>query len=128
LLRSLVISIVMFVITFSVVTQEFPPDFSRIPKMVDQFKKLKQVSQEVLLKRQTLKLNQADADDETVRALEELNAERARLGLEMLSPGSTMPIATNDLVELRKRQSLLERKVLELENKLDQLTDKVDGK
>lgn len=131
ILRSLFVSIIFFVVGFSLVTGEFPPDFKRIPRLMDQVQKLAQVSREVHEKQKLLKSKMATqgyVEDQDVEALEELQLKRAEIGI-AIGTGKESPeqVAngqsnnSDEVSELRARVNELETKVLKMQSQMDRL-------
>lgn len=131
ILRSLFVSIIFFVVGFSLVTGEFPPDFKRIPRLMDQVQKLAQVSREVHEKQKLLKSKMATqgyVEDQDVEALEELQLKRAEIGI-AIGTGKESPEQvengqsnnSDEVSELRARVNELETKVLKIQSQMDRL-------
>lgn len=133
ILRSLFISIVMFVIAFSVITGEFPPNFGRIAEMYSSFKTLNDVNQsvghshsQVSKEGAVVEGNVGSGDDDMVEGLNQINRKRAEVGASMLggsSPklqGQVVPVPVSSEVQV------LRDKVKELEVQLFRLQDRVN--
>lgn len=130
-LRSLLVSIILFVVGFSLVTGEFPPDFKRIPRLMDQVQKLAQVSREVHEKQKHLKSKmetQGYVEDKDVEALQELQLKRAEIGVAIgsgkdLSNQNTLESSEDpsEVAQLRARVNELEMKVLRLQSQMDRI-------
>ncbi len=130
-LRSLLVSTIFFVVGFSLVTGEFPPDFKRIPRLMDQVQRLAQVSREVHEKQKLLKSKMATQgyiEDQDVEALEELQLKRAEIGVaigsgkEVASQGSGENTQSSEEVsQLRARVNELEMKLLKMQSQMDRI-------
>lgn len=119
----------MFVILFSVITRQFPPDFSRIQTSLQNVQKLTQISREIYEQKKQLntELQAAGSVAETdVLALEELNLKRAEIGAKLLS-GSSLPAppsesdATGENENLRAQILELRVQVSQMQRRLDRL-------
>ncbi len=81
--RSLFISIVMFVIAFSIITGEFPPDFGKIPKIYESLQQMTALSRQIHEQDKTLRKKfetEGEVEDVDVMALEDLNIKKSRIG------------------------------------------------
>lgn len=136
IIRSILVSAIMFVVGFSLITGEFPPDFNRIPRMMDQVQKLTQVSREVHEKQKLLKSKmkaQGFIEDQDVEALQELQLKRAEIGASIgsgkeLKNQNSMNSSESqeEVAQLRIRVSVLETKLLKLQNHVDRLEDQIN--
>lgn len=137
ILRSLFVSLMMFIIGYSVITGEFPPNFSRLKTTFQNLQEMTQLSRQVFEQQKNLKQQMAAqgmVDEKDVAALEELNLKRAELGAGLLggSAQQIQKIEIHDNQELRRQVKELETQVLRLQQRVSQLeqrqidTDRVD--
>lgn len=112
ILRSLFVSIVMFVIVLSVMTGQFPPDFGRLRVTF-------QSMQDLVALGQKMKEKTEGADElaeEDVQSLEALNAKRRELGEKIFAQGSDSSAELKARVqELQVQLFRLQQRVAELE-------------
>ncbi|UXR64674.1 hypothetical protein EZJ49_00195 [Bdellovibrio bacteriovorus] len=124
ILRSLFVSVVMFVIVFSVITREFPPNFSKLQNSWQSLQKMAQLSRQIHDQHQLLKGQQAAGDgfveDADLDKLQELNLRRAELGASLLNGTSTSG------AESSAEDQALKRRVQELEQQLFKLQQRVN--
>lgn len=127
ILRSLFISIVMFVVVFSVITGEFPPDFGRIKKTYSNLQQMTQLSRQIHEQQKALQGRYAtngEVDEQDVEALQELNLKRAELGAGLLGAGpegSTSSLDSGDVKELRAKIKEMETQLFRLQNRVSEL-------
>lgn len=128
-IRSLFISAILFVVGFSAVTGEFPPNFKRIPLMFEQVQKLTQVSRQIHDKQKALNKQQMEngyVENADVEELQELQLRRAEIGTSILPQGpgtvsSQSPSGQDD--ETKARLNKLEQRMLHLESELQRLKE-----
>lgn len=118
ILTSLIVSIVLFVAGYSLLSGEFPPNFARLKKSYQSLHKVAQISrqiheQDLRLKKQYAETGQVSEQD--VAALQSLNLQRAELGVGILS-GDSRDDRTDDRTEKRIKE--LEKRVAQLEAQL----------
>lgn len=122
-LRSLFVSIVMFVIVFSLITEEFPPNFGKLAVMYRSFQKLTDLTQQILPTLNAKQLMEGKGlEDIDVNALEELNLKRSELAAGLLgrkAPNSDL--APEEIKALRRQVSELLIEVYGLRQRVVQL-------
>jgi len=126
ILRSLFISIVMFVVVFSVITGEFPPDFSRIKKGYQSLQQMAQLSRQIHQQHKILKAQNDSGqavDDADVEALQELNLKRAELGASLLGEGP-LP-QTAEVTQLQNQIKELQAQLFRLQDRVNKLEERV---
>lgn len=126
ILRSLFISIVMFVIVFSVVTGEFPPNFGRIKKTYASLQQMTQLSRQIHEQQKAMQHQYADSgevDEHDVEALQELNLKRAEIGAGILGDPNA-PSSVNesaDVKELKAKINDMEAQLYRLQHRVSEL-------
>lgn len=142
LLVSVVISFVMMVVSMSLMTGKFPPDFNRISTSMKSLKQLAQLGHSNSEISQSLKKNQAQAegfaDEADAEQLLALNSKRAQLGAGMLGNEGAVAAAgsaaekdsvtsSRDLAELRKMTSEMQTQLFRLQQRVAELEADVSG-
>lgn len=115
-LSSLIVSIILFVGMYSLMTGEFPPNLARLKKSYSNLHEITRISRQIHEKDTSLRKKYqttGEVDQSEVDALQELNLKRAELGTGLLNAGGD---ATVQLQE--KRIEALEKRVAELESQL----------
>lgn len=140
LLRSLFVSIVMFVIGFSVISGEFPPNFKRLEKTYESLQQMSQLGRQLQVQQKDMKnqiVNPGESDVERdVEALQNLTAKRAELGENILT-GSARKVnshgsikntnsdaESSDIKDLKARINELQTQVYRLQQRVGQLEDR----
>ncbi|MEK2644439.1 hypothetical protein [Bdellovibrio sp. BCCA] len=126
ILRSLFISIVMFVIVFSVVTGEFPPNFGRIKKTYASLQQMTQLSRQIHEQQKAMKhqyANSGEVDEQDVEALQELNLKRAEIGAGILGdPNAPSAVSESaDVKELKEKIKEMEAQLYRLQHRVSEL-------
>ncbi|WP_373999000.1 hypothetical protein [Bdellovibrio bacteriovorus] len=125
-LRSLFISIVMFIIVFSVITGEFPPNFKRVTNTFKNLQQMTQLSRQIQEQQKALK-NQytahGEVDENDVEALQELNLKRAELGAGLLQAENAVS-DSQETSELKQKMKELETQLFRLQQRVSQLESK----
>lgn len=126
ILRSLFISIVMFIIVFSVITGEFPPNFKRVTNTFKSLQQMTQLSRQIQEQQKALKTQYAangEVDESDVEALQELNLKRAELGAGLLQAENTVS-DSQETSELKQKMKELETQLFRLQQRVSQLESK----
>lgn len=126
ILRSLFISIVMFIIVFSVITGEFPPNFKRVTNTFKSLQQMTQLSRQIQEQQKALKTQYAangEVDESDVEALQELNLKRAELGSGLLQAENTVS-DSQETSELKQKMKELETQLFRLQQRVSQLESK----
>ncbi|MDG0816766.1 hypothetical protein [Bdellovibrio svalbardensis] len=111
ILTSLIVSIVLFVAGYSVLTGEFPPNLAKLKKSYQNLHKVTQISrqiheQDLRMKKQYEKTGQVSEED--VAVLQSLNLQRAELGVGILAGDSKSDQTNERIQQLEKRVTQLE--------------------
>ncbi len=111
ILTSLIVSIVLFVAGYSLLTGEFPPNLANLKKSYQNLHKITQMTrqihdQDLRLKKQYQTTGQMSEED--IAALQNMNMQRAELGLGLLSGGAIDDHTEERIKKLEKRVSQLE--------------------
>lgn len=110
LLRSTFVSLVMFLVTFSVITGEFPPNFSKIKKAFQGMQELSQMSKHRYQlgapKKNGLQIY-SDPAEQDVADLEYLNRRRAEISQDLFQPKNESIVPENSSHEVRRLRSEL---------------------
>lgn len=139
LIRSTFVSMVMFLVALSVITKTFPPDFSQLSKAYDGLQALNRAAGQI--SNRTINYPQSSAQDVAevdVENLEKLNQQRAEVGKEIFNheefaskskfqaenPGQD---SLQDPQMLKQKISDLERMVLKLQMRVDELESKTES-
>lgn len=89
IVRTLVVSFIMFLIGWYLVTKEFPPKASSVKKSFEQIQQLSQLSFKILEQQKRLQEKKSAGEEITAEdqaAMAELHKQRAQLGLTMFQP------------------------------------------
>ncbi|MFV8256194.1 hypothetical protein ACNQKP_00230 [Bdellovibrio bacteriovorus] len=124
ILRSLFISIVMFVIVFSVITREFPPNFGKLQGSWQNLQQMAQLSRQIHDQNKILKSQQAQdgfVEDADLEKLQELNLKRAELGAGLLNGEAVGVSASADTEALKVRVQELEKQLFRLQQRVNEL-------
>lgn len=123
ILQSVFISIIMFLIAYSVITQEFPPNFSKISTT---WKGIRELSNSGLKSSHIKSLSPSDnSTEEDVRQLESINEERRRISNNFFSKseGDNNPEGEFSEKEIRS----LKMEILYLKNRVSDLEEKFEN-
>lgn len=119
LLRSMIVSIVIFFVLFTLVTQEFPP---KISKITEAWNGLQQLSQIQTNQRNNQNLNN---DDQMINELEEVDKRKREISKKLFSQGeknSKNKIKTDDFnSDLEKDIQKMKMQIIKLDNRIEQL-------
>lgn len=112
-ISSLLVSIILFLVTYSFMTGEFPPNLARLKKGYQNLHEMAKVSRQIHEKDLQLRkqYQQTGAvSDEDLQALQELNLRRADIGTNLLgaTSGSSDEVMQRQIHALEKRVSHLE--------------------
>lgn len=130
LVRSIVVSVILFVAGVSLVTGEFPPDFSKIKNSLQQVQQMTTVSRQIMGAQKSLKAQQNSqgyVEDEDLQKLQELQLKRAEIGAAIMAgapvdeagaPTERTTTPSEDLKEIIARLNRLEDRMLKIENKV----------
>ncbi|WP_374029722.1 hypothetical protein [Bdellovibrio bacteriovorus] len=124
ILRSLFISIVMFVVVFSVITGEFPPRFSRLKNTYHNLQQMAQLSRQIHEQQKVLKKQYAQdglVEDADLEALQEMNLRRAEIGAGILQGSAVAGVGSEENKELKERLQQLENQVYRLQQRVSEL-------
>lgn len=129
LLRSLFVSLVMLVIGYSVITGEFPPNFSKAKTSWQNLQEMSRLSQ-IALDRMRKETGQVGgtggSEDDDIKLLEDLNRQRAQMGAGLLPAGKVPGIKdvspTQENTHLRRIQEL-EVQLFRLQQRVSELED-----
>lgn len=124
ILRSLFVSIVMFVIVFSVITREFPPNFAKLQGSWQNLQQMAQLSRQIHDQNKVLKSQQAQdgfVEDADLEKLQELNLKRAELGAGLLNGEATGVSGSADTEALKVRVQELEKQLFRLQQRVNEL-------
>lgn len=125
ILRSLFISILMLVITLSIVTGKFPPDFGRLKSTWQSLQQIARVGQEFHAKSKALQANSELYDEsDAVSELATLQRQRAELGAGLLA-GQGPSAGAAHINDSNFEDGTLRTRVQELERQLYQLQQRV---
>lgn len=125
ILRSLFFSIIMFVVVYSVITGEFPPNFARIKTSYQGLQKMAHLSREIHNKNKDLNTQyeiEGSVDDADLAALQELNLKRAEIGVSLLGEAPA-PVSETD-TDLQKKIQDLQTQVFRLQQRVSELESK----
>ena len=128
-LRSLFVTTILFLIAFSIITKEFPPNFSRLKGMSGNMQEMVKLSREIHERQKALRIRKeknGNISAKEIEDLEELHIRRAELGVGFLHPNADLtsdkkPFPGGDLEEQVK---VLQRQVLALQLRLDRMDKK----
>lgn len=124
ILRSLFVSIVMFVIVFSVITREFPPNFAKLQGSWQNLQQMAQLSREIHDQHKVLKGQQAQdgfVEDADLERLQELNLKRAELGAGLLNAQTPAGESSEQTQALKQRVQELEKQLYLLQQRVSEL-------
>lgn len=124
ILRSLFISIIMFVVVFSVITREFPPNFGKLQNSWQNLQQMAALSRQIHDQNKILKSQeQVDGfvEDADLLKLQELNLKRAELGAGLLNSGIVGPSGSGESEAIKVRVQELEKQVFRLQQRLNEL-------
>lgn len=117
LLRSTFISIVMFLIAFSVVTGEFPPNFGKIKKAYQGMQQLSRLSSNVNHRRFDQKNNlplYSDPAEQDVADLEYVNRKRTEISQSLFQTQNEAFVSDNSSNEVRALRTQLSEVKIQL--------------
>lgn len=120
---SILISLILFLVIYSFLTKEFPPNLSKLKKSYENLGRLTKLSQHFLDESNSL-------DEDDVQKLITRFKERATLGEKLIPEASLIDpnISEEELKELKKDIALLKIKIQKIENTLDEITNKEEPK
>lgn len=124
ILRSTLISIVMFLVVFSIITGEFPPNLGRIKIAYQSLQRMTQLSREIQTKQKALQKQYAAegaVEDADVEALQELNLKRAEIGASLLGDAPLSEVSAKDMNEVKKQIQELQTQVFRLQQRVNEL-------
>lgn len=116
--RTLVISFVMFLVGWYLVTKEFPPKATSVKKSFEQLQRFSQLSFKILEQQRRMQDKKSageEATPEDLAAMQELNKQRALLGLSMFQPAPVQYAKGNSPEELAVKIEKLEGRIQALE-------------
>lgn len=125
ILRSVIISVVLFVITYSLITKEFPPKWDKVKKSWSQLQRLSEMSHSLV------SVPSSNDDEQAFQQVSQIVKERAKMGAQFLNeaPDNFSVIEENKnlkekLRKLEVETTILSQKVLTLKDRLDALEEK----
>jgi hypothetical protein len=125
ILRSLCVSLVMFMVAFTIVTGEFPPDFSKLKNL---HQNLKMIESLQVSKLPTLaNLTSSDSAENDVLSLENYNTQRAKIGANLFgasSASSPESWVTQDSQACISRVREVEFQLYKLQQRVAELEEK----
>ena len=113
IIRSIVFSAIVFSLSFSLLTRQFPPDFSKLAKIYDQLAKLKIIDSDKSTGTKALDPNRSETDE-----LQSLIEQKQKLS-QILSEMNIFDLAKNETWDLKDPKCLHEQALI------NQLKDKI---
>lgn len=114
----------MFVIVYSVITREFPPNFSKLQNSWQNLQKMAQLSRDIQNQHKVLKEQQSVdgfVEDADLEKLQELNLRRAELGAGLLSGESTGSMSSEEVLSVQRRMAEMEKQLFRLQQRVAEL-------
>lgn len=129
LLHSLLVSVIMLILAFSLITKQFPPDFARIQKsFLDIKTQTTQATQQILdlqkkIKDKTANEEGGDSIERDVEAMEKINLAKAKLRADLLGENDEAPHTAirSDDKELKSEIREMQAQIFKLQNRVNQL-------